>query len=295
VFIPLRAHHRRAGDKMKVMAAAHDAPGARRHPSSFDYNAIHHGTWALPRTVKPYERSSGWADPGERVALKYVAVETRCRPILDIGVGTGRTTALLRAISRDYIGIDDNAHMVEICRAQHPDAQISRMDPRNLARFDDNQFALVVFSSNGIDAVSRSDRRRILLETARVLQPNGLFVFCAHNREATPLEDLPALSALDPLPSQRHWPRVRSLLNSVRHYLPQRMLGEPEEDASGFHCDARVLAALGTYATLAEQKRQLRDAGLQTELVLDHLVGRPVEDGADTSAFAWLHYVARKV
>ena len=56
--------------------------------------------------------------------MKYVAIEARCRPILDIGVGAGRTTQLLRAISRDYVGIDDSPAMVEMCRAAHPEAHI---------------------------------------------------------------------------------------------------------------------------------------------------------------------------
>jgi len=46
---------------------------------------------------------------------------------------------------------------------------------------------------------------------------------------------------------------------------------------------------------LVEQKLQLRDAGLQVELVLDNLAGRPVAEEAQTTAFTWLHYVARKL
>lgn len=102
-----------------------------------DADAIHRDPWKLAAAAKIRARAGGWADLGERVALKYVAVEARSRPILDIGVGAGRTTGLLRAISRDYIGIDDTPEMVDICRARHPEAQISLMDARNLGRFDD--------------------------------------------------------------------------------------------------------------------------------------------------------------
>jgi hypothetical protein len=45
----------------------------------------------------------------------------------------------------------------------------------------------------------------------------------------------------------------------------------------------------------AQQKQQLREAGLQTELVLDNIAGRPVAEGANTTAFSWMHYIARKL
>jgi SAM-dependent methyltransferase len=284
---------------MKVMAAAQGAHRAHRG-SPFDTDAIYRGTWRLPQAAKTIStRAGGWADPGERVALKYVAVEARCRPILDMGIGTGRTTELLRAISRDYIGIDDRPELVEVCRARHPDAQVCLMDLRDLSRFDDNQFALVLFSFNGIDAVNLADRRRLLREVDRVLQPNGLFVFSAHNREAAAYDELAGIDvdtgATSAQLGRTSWQRLLLLPDSVREYVRRNVLNQLDDDRPILHRTAPHLDTFDMYATLAEQKRQLSEAGLQTELVLDNIAGRPVAEDTDTTPFGWMHFVARKV
>ena len=146
---------------------------------AFDLDGINRRTWQSPATIRAYERLEGWTDPGEKAAVEYVAPEVRSRPILDIGVGAGRTTALLQTISQQYTGIDYTQEMVEVCRARHPGARILHMDARDLSSFADEQFALVVFSFNGIDAVNLDDRRKILREVHRVLQPGGLFIVSA--------------------------------------------------------------------------------------------------------------------
>ena len=71
-----------------------------------DLDTINRNTWKLPGTVRVYEHLEGWTDPGERAALEHVADGARGAPILDIGVGAGRTIPLLRAMSPDYVGID---------------------------------------------------------------------------------------------------------------------------------------------------------------------------------------------
>ena len=129
-----------------------------------DLDTINRNTWKLPGTVRVYEHLEGWTDPGERAALEHVADEARGVPVLDIGVGAGRTIPLLRAMSPDYVGIDYTAEMVTACRARHPDARIEHMDARDLGRFRDGQFGLAVFSFNGIDAVHVDDRQQVLRE-----------------------------------------------------------------------------------------------------------------------------------
>jgi SAM-dependent methyltransferase len=146
--------------------------------------------------------------------------------------------------------------------------------------------------------VNLADRRRILQEVNRVLQPNGLFVFSAHNRDAARHGQLPQLesrlgtAAL--LRGRRSWQRVGSLLRSVREYLAQPNAHQSDDQAI-MRRVAEHFATMGMYTTLTEQKRHLREAGLQTEVVLDNLAGRPVAQDADTAAFDWFHYVARKV
>ena len=263
-----------------------------------DLDAVNRHTWGLPATVRAYEHLNGWTDPGEQAALEYVRAEVRSRPLLDIGVGTGRTTALLQAISRNYVGIDYTREMVEACRARHPDACIVQMDARDLSAFDAGQFALVVFSFNGIDAVDLAGREQILREVNRVLQPNGLFVFSAHNYGGPGYGERPSLHlpfSWNPLKlGWRSLKLARSLPRSMINYRRYRVFDEWHPDWAIRNCAAHDFGIVVMYTTVAEQKRQLREAGFTPELVLDSTDGRPVADGADTRGIWWFHYVARK-
>jgi SAM-dependent methyltransferase len=264
-----------------------------------DLDGINRGAWKRPDTVRQYQRLEGWTDPGERAAVEHVAAEARGRPILDIGVGGGRTTPLLRAISDDYVGVDYTAEMCEACRARHPGVRIEHMDARDLGRFEDNRFALAVFSFNGIDAVHVSERHKVLAEVHRVLQPGGLFIVSAHNRHGPGHGERPGLRlAFSWNPLKLGWRMLklaRSLPRSLRNARRLRALNETHEDWSIMNAGAHDFGIVIVYTTLAEQKRQLRAAGFETELVLDNVAGEPVADGADTSGIWWFHYVARKV
>jgi SAM-dependent methyltransferase len=73
---------------------------------------INRGTWRRRGPLRQFGTASGWLEPGEQVAIEYVAPFVRDTPILDIGVGGGRTAPLLAALSADYRGIDYLAEMV---------------------------------------------------------------------------------------------------------------------------------------------------------------------------------------
>ena len=116
------------------------AKPARQQAHGID--AVNRRAWRRRSTVRAYQRLQGWTDPGEQAAFGHVAPKVRSRSILDIGVGAGRTTGLLQALSTEYVGIDYTAAMVGACRASHPQARILHMDARDLSCFDENQFAL---------------------------------------------------------------------------------------------------------------------------------------------------------
>lgn len=261
-------------------------------------DAVNRGTWKLPDTVRQYERLEGWTDPGERAAVEQVTAEVRGRPILDIGVGAGRTTPLLRAVSEDYLGIDYTEEMVEACRARHPGVRVEHMDARDLSRLEANRFALAMFSFNGIDAVHVQERHKVLREVHRVLQPGGLFIVSAHNRHGPGHGERPRLQLdFSWNPVKLGWRALklaRSLPRAWRNSRRLQALNETHEDWSIMNCGAHDFGIVVVYTSLAEQKRQLAAAGFETELVLDNVAGRPVADDADTSGIWWFHYIARK-
>lgn len=134
---------------------------------------INRRAWSAPSTVRAFRDSVGWTDPGERAAFEFVRSSAAQQPILDLGVGAGRTVPLLLDISNDYTGLDYTPDLVRVCRQKHPGVRVHPGDARDLSRFDNDSFQLVVFSFNGIDAVNHDDRVTILREVRRVLRPGG--------------------------------------------------------------------------------------------------------------------------
>ena len=142
---------------------------------------VNQAGYGRPGAVEGMARKSGFTDEGEHAAYTRMAEEMRQRPILDLGVGGGRTVELLRALTHDYVGVDYLPAMVEAARARFPDADIRLGDARQLSDFADARFALVAFSNHGVDSIGHEDRQLALAEAWRVLAPGGVFWFSTLN------------------------------------------------------------------------------------------------------------------
>ncbi len=88
---------------------------------------VNDDAWTQPWIAAQYAGDDG-LQPPEAAALALVEDAVRGQPILDLGVGLGRTTGPLRALGGAYVGIDVSAEMVAACRARHPAADIRRLD-----------------------------------------------------------------------------------------------------------------------------------------------------------------------
>jgi SAM-dependent methyltransferase len=262
-------------------------------------DVINKRAWKSPSTVRIYDRLTGWTDPGESAALDSVAAEMHMSPILDIGVGAGRTTPILQQISDDYIGIDYVSEMVTACKRKYPSTTFLQMDARDLSHFADNQFSLVNFSFNGIDSVSFADRQRIMQEVHRVLKPNGVFIVSAHNRNGPGCGEQPQpWPAFTRNPLKFGWRLLKHCVGlplAIWNYRRFSPLNELHEDWAVANSAAHNFGIVIVYTTLAEQKRALASAGFRTELVFDNVKGQPVTEQTDVDGIWWFHYVARKV
>jgi SAM-dependent methyltransferase len=263
-----------------------------------DPDRINQATWQQPATVAAYQRLHGWSDPGEQAAVARVAPDISGQPILDIGVGAGRTTALLRPLASEYVGIDYTAPMVAACRQAYPDLRFEQMDARDLGRLPAGHFGLAMFSFNGIDSVPPVDRPRVLAEVHRVLRPGGLFILSAHNRHGPGTREKPRLRVpFSANPLRLGWrlaQQLRSLPRAVRNHQRFKDANEVHDDWAVLNAGAHDFGLVIVYTSLAEQRRQLAAGGFEVEAVFDNLRGSRVAGNEQLPDVGWFHYVARK-
>jgi len=233
-------------------------------------------------------------DAGEAVLVGRFAEEARDQPLLDVGIGGGRTVPLLLAISSDYTGIDYTQEMIDAARARFPGVRCEWGDARDLSRFADGSFAVVFFSANGIDAVDHDGRVRIMAETRRVLRPGGVYAFSTHNLEHRNAGRAP----WDP---RQRWPRdprrvlrrVARLPHAARAHLRNRGLVVRGDGWAMLNTPLYDFGLVIHYATLAETVRELTDAGFSADVEVYDMHGNRLEPGASTASTKWFHLLAR--
>ena len=136
-------------------------------------------------------RPAAFWDRGEQAAFLLAASRVRRRPILDLGVGTGRTTDILRLISDDYTAGDYAPEMCAVFTRFKPSVPIRLLDARDLSDLDDDKFGLTVFSCNAIDAMPHDERRQVAAELRRVTAPDGLVIFSTLNKYGMSYGEIP--------------------------------------------------------------------------------------------------------
>jgi len=122
--------------------------------------------------------------PAEAEAIAAIVDKVKNGRILDIGIGAGRTVEPLRAVSKNYVGVDYVAEMVNYCRERFSDVHFELADARSMPQFADQSFDLIVFACNGISMVDQAGRLAILREVRRLLAPGGYFLFSTCNRNS---------------------------------------------------------------------------------------------------------------
>lgn len=234
--------------------------------------------------------------PHERASLDHVADEVRGGSVLDIGVGGGRTVKALLEVSPDYLGIDYSQEMVEACRARFPKVRFEHADARRLSGVRDGSISLAVFSCNGISMVGHDDRLAIMREVHRVLKPGGVFLFTTYNRnspEASAGFRFPEMQySLNPV---RLLMRSARLLKDIAISLYQRRQHVKHEVRTSRYAVLNDMChnygVMLYYITLAQQRRQLEDAGFLPNAVAFDCRGQRIVDDTALDSMA---LIARK-
>lgn len=226
----------------------------------------------------------------ETIALLRHQPSFAGKDVLDVGVGTGRTTAYLQPLCTRYEGIDYSPVMVQHMRASWPAISIRLADMRRLVDFADASFDFVFAPNNVLDAVGHDDRLLALREFRRVLRPGGTLMFASHNRAYRRALGGPQLH-FSRNPVKQCLLLAEFVRQSANHLRIKSLRAQMPEYAL-LNDSGHDYACLHYYIGQAEQRQQLAAMGYAITEVLDE-AGNPL--GADETAAdsAHLMYVAR--
>ncbi|MGO9489142.1 MAG: class I SAM-dependent methyltransferase [Solirubrobacteraceae bacterium] len=257
---------------------------------------INADVWRSGEVLEIFANRTGFIDRGETQMLARIAHEAKGMPILDIGVGAGRTIPFLQPAAEGYVAVDYLEEVVSLARSRHPGVRIEQADARDLSAFDDDTFAAALFSFNGIDGIPHQDRYAVHLAVRRVLRPGGVFAYSTHNLEHC--------CAGRP-PWDRSWwdldngPRAMlafaaRLPRRSRSYLRLREMVVRRADWALLVGSAYDFSVLWHHVTPTEAAAELRRAGYQPDVEVYDTAARRLGPGADTGGSPWLYLLGRK-
>ncbi len=267
---------------------------------AIEQNILNQATWATAESQRDLDGVRNFTDPGERAAMELVFPKVRGTPILDLGVGTGRTIPMLAPLASDYRGLDYSPAMVELSRERFPNIQIDHGDARDLSGYPAGHFGLVNFAFNGIDAVPAADRKVVLREVRRVLKPGGLFVFSALNIDGPSFRERPWRIRLWPTKNplrimQQVMEQVVSAPVNYQHWRRIKDLGEIGPGYAVAPLSAHHYGVIVHYTKLERQLEELASEGYEPDAIaFESRRGDRVSPGDDTHRVDWFHFVARR-
>jgi ubiquinone/menaquinone biosynthesis C-methylase UbiE len=256
---------------------------------------INRETWSAPLSLRGYRHIAGHIDAGEKRVFEMALIRFRGGRFLDIGIGGGRTAALLAGNAGCYLGIDYTPEMVEIARANHPDLAFQLMDARNLQAIDERSQDVVVFSYNGLDSVDPEGRLAVLREAYRVLAPGGAFVFSTFHRDWQGFHQGPSRADVVPPSSNpvllglRYWRYAKGMLKARRRRRHEVRDGE---HAILLH-HAHYFGIMVYATTIAQINSQLGAAGFVTPVAIFDEQGAEV-GGQAAARMQYFHVFAEK-
>lgn len=257
-------------------------------------------SWGSP-AVRRHYRTEGWTDLGEEAAVDFLDSAIGGGRVLDLGVGGGRTTGILRPRARCYAGIDSSPEMIELGRERYPEADLRVGDARDLRGVSDESYDVVVFSFNGIDCVAHEERSLVLGEARRVLAPGGHLLLSTLNIDGPSHGESPGTSrAQPPQPAQGV---LRSTKDTAQRFLRGAQArwyfrhavrqAESGPDWARWPLAAHDFRFVVHFTQLGAAIRSLESAGFSVEAGWNS-GGRPLDLTAKTCDADYMHLVSSR-
>ncbi len=243
------------------------------------------------RTVRHYVDA---AAHGLTVPEEYclgLLPETRRTSILDIGIGAGRTTSVLRSRFRQYIGVDYSAGMIEAAKSLFPECDLRVLDARELHL--PNQFDCILFSFNGIDSIPIDDRQLVQRLIWEHLPSGGYFIFSTHNmnykRTKKWMRSLFVKELFLPITLRdRGWKKYLLLHRRIKNFWRQKVI--KDGGAAYVNDVAEQFSFVHLYVNVDQEIKNLKDLGFEVVSTMGNTKSSPGYDEQDH----WVYIVARK-
>jgi SAM-dependent methyltransferase len=241
--------------------------------------------------IAPYYAREPLFPPEIQIFIKHKS-EFTDKTVLDIGVGTGRTSKYLAPFCKRYVGIELNKDMLDLFSENLPQIELVQCDMREFYKLNKDKFDFVLGPYSAFDALNHVDRVKMFHNLHAMMQPNGMFAFATHNLNWKGVGSTPQLErAKDPV---RLFKNMLAHLKCVKNHNRMKPMQEHHETYAILNDISHEWLALLYYISREEQTKQLYEAGFELLEVYDR-DGVLLEKGADDSHCAVLYYVCRRV
>jgi SAM-dependent methyltransferase len=239
-------------------------------------------------------------DPSEKLLYDLIAPEAKGKPVLDIGVGGGRTIPALTAIAHDYTAVDYSPTMIERLATLSKASALARRCARSLGLGRFQFFLGGVQLRRYRHGQPRRSREDLARSAARAHARRRFHLFDSQLglRKRTPDPDVWSVA----MPSRSGGGLVTLLRQSLRalrraplrwrNYYALKHLTERHESWAILNSKYHDYSTLMHYITLDVELEELKRAGFGGEMLVYEGDGRPMKPG-DVPQEDIMHVLAR--